>query len=263
MKHCFLLFITTLLLGFNLSVHGQGLASGFTGIDDDDLNVGGDIFSDFNEDLEDTQIMEDERFFKYGRFFSFSVNLGLTTFDGNRGTLYNDDPPSYGMSINYFSDFQSSWGMGFALSKHTYFLNDSTEGFNPDGPGFVEVSIFRTFFSYRYYIDTANLGTAITYSNPYFIGRLEYWYLTSRFLDNPEEEDDKGGGIGMGLGFGLEFPIKIKESYLNIEFIVHDVAFHDKDSRRLAADEDSQTGAGVDDLSGYAYTTTFGYVWSW
>ena len=92
-------------------------------------------------------------------------------------------------------------------------------------------------------------------------GRMKHGNYAVTLL--AEEEDDKGGGIGMGLGFGLEFPIKIKESYLNIEFIVHDIAFHDKDTRRLAADGDSETGAGVDDLSGYGYTTTLGYVWSW
>ena len=68
----------------------------FSDIDGDDLNIGGDIFSDFNEDLEDKQMMEDERFFKYGRFFSFSLYMGLTSFDGNRGSIYNNDPPTFG-----------------------------------------------------------------------------------------------------------------------------------------------------------------------
>jgi hypothetical protein len=253
LKACFILLIS-------INIYAQGTTD-FTGIDDDDLNIGGDIFSDFNEDLEDTQIMEDERFFKYGRFFSFSLFLGVTQFDGNRGSIYNNDPPTFGMSINYFSDFQSAWGFGFAFSKHSYFINAATEGFDPDGPGFVEVSMLRSFFSYRYYIDTANLGTAITYSNPYLTGRLEYWYVSNKFLDLTEEPDDKGGGIGVGLGFGLEFPIKLKESYINIELLLHDVAFHDKDSRRLTPKNDG--GLGVDDLSGYAYTTTIGYVWSW
>ena len=256
MFNFFKILILTLLC---VTVSAQG--SGFSGLNEDDLNIGGDIFSDYNEDLEDTQIMEDERFFKYGRFFSFSIYLGVTQFDGNRGSLYSDDPPTFGMSINYFSDFQSSWGFGFAFSKHSYFLNEPTEGFDKNGPGFVEVSMLRTYFGYRYYIDTSNLGTAITYSNPYFAGRLEYWYTSSKFRDLESEPDDKGGGIGVGLGFGLEFPIKLKESYVNIEVLLHDVAFHDKDTRTLSSIDPS--GAGVDDLSGYAYTTTIGYVWSW
>lgn len=248
---------TVFIIGAQITSFAQG---SFSGIEDDDLNIGGDIFSDFNEDLEDTQVMEDERFFKYGRFFSFTTSIGITTFSGNRGSIYSDDPPTFGMSINYFSDFQSSWGIGFSYSKHSYFLNEKTVGFT-DGPGFVEVSMFRAFFAYRFYIDTANLGTAITYSNPYFATRLEYWYTTNKFRDLEEEPDDKGGGFGIGIGGGLEFPIKLKESYINVEILIHDVAFHDKDSRRLAADNDS--GVGVDDLGGYAYTTSVGYVWSW
>jgi hypothetical protein len=189
------------------------------------------------------------------------MDLGITAFDGNRGSLYTNDPPTFGLSVHYFSDFQSSWGVGFAFSKHSYFLNSPTVGFS-DGPGYVSVSMFRTYMSYRYYIDTSNLGTAITYSNPYFTTRLEYWYVTSKYEEPAiNEPDEKGGGIGIGIGGGLEFPIKLKESYINIELMIHDVAFHDKYTRKLSPKPPATTG--VDDLSGYAYTTTVGYVWSW
>ena len=237
------------------------MAQPLTGINDDDLNVGGDIFTDFTEDLEDTQILEDERFFKYGRFFAFHIYVGTTQFGGNRGTIYQDEPPTFGMAIHYFSDFQSSWGIGFAFSKHSYFINESTVGFDDGGPGFVEVSMFRSYFSYRYYLDTSNLGTAITYSNPYIAGRMEYWYTSQKYQDREDQPDDKGGGIGIGIGGGLEFPIKLKESYVNLEFLIHDVAFHDKETRKLVPKNSS--GVGVEDLSGYAYTTTLAYVWSW
>lgn len=233
----------------------------FQGLDDDDLTIGGDIFNDFNEDLEETQISEDERFYKYGRFFSFQVGFGTTSFDQNRGAAYANDFPSYGLSINYFSDFQSSWGLGFEYSKHSMYFNDVTKGFQTrEAAGFIEVSMLRVFFSYRYYIDTSNLGTAITYSNPYFTGRLEYWYTSNKYRDLSDYPDDKGGGIGLGLGFGLDFPIKLKESYLNLEFLFHDVAFHDKYTRIYAPVDD---GAGFDDLDGYGYTTMMSYVWSW
>ena len=82
-------------------------------IDDDDLNVGGDIFNDFYEDIESAQIAEDERYYRYGRFFSFHLGLGLTNFGGNRGAAYEDSPPTYAMSVHYFKDFQSSFGLGF------------------------------------------------------------------------------------------------------------------------------------------------------
>jgi hypothetical protein len=231
-------------------------------IEDDDLNIGGDIFSDFNESLDEAQVVEDERFYRYGRFFSFSLFLGLTTFDGNRGSAYENDPPTYGLGINWFTDFQTSFGLGFEYSKHHMFFGEPTEGF-PDPVGFVDVNMLRVFLSYRYYIDTSNLGTAITYSNPYFTGRMEYWYLTNKFVDQSELGNDTGGGFGFGVGFGLEFPIKLKESYLGVEFLFHTVNFHDKFTQTYAPDVDNGGSTGFEDLTGNVYSTILSYVISW
>lgn len=244
------------------NVYSQAPTPGaLNNIEDDDLNIGGDIFSDFNESLDEAQVVEDERFYRYGRFFSFSVLLGMTTFDGNRGSAYENDPPTYGLGINWFTDFQTSFGMGFEYSKHHMFFGETTEGFKTDPVGFVDVNMLRVFFSYRYYIDTANLGTAITYSNPYFTGRMEYWYVTNKFVDQSELANDTGGGFGFGVGFGLEFPIKLKESYLGVEFLFHTVNFHDKFTQTYAPVEGGTTG--FEDLTGNVYSTVLSYVISW
>ena len=83
---------------------GGELSNPFNG-GDDDLEIGGDIFSDFNEDLDTNKVLEDERFYRYGRFFSFSLGLGTTTFTGNRGLAYDDDNPSYNFGVSYFLNF--------------------------------------------------------------------------------------------------------------------------------------------------------------
>jgi hypothetical protein len=266
------IFFFFLFLGLPCSLYAQGLAQDPSSLFEDDLNIGGDIFSDFNENIDSAQVAEDERFFRYGRFFSVQVSVGLTTFDGNRGTAYENDPPSYGLGVNYFSDFRSSYGLGFEFSKHHMFLDEETQGFNngtaaPNGPGsgigLVDVSMLRVYYSYRYYIDTADLGTAITYANPYFTARLEYWYVTNKFLDQegiiPE---DSGGGLGLGLGFGGEFPIKLKESYLGVEFLFHSVNFHDR-LTQLFRPVSFGSGFGFDDLTGNVYSTMVSYVISW
>lgn len=232
-------------------------------LQEEELKVGGDIFSDFNEDIEAAQILEDERFYRYGRFFSFIASLGVTSFDGNRGRAYEDEHPSYGLSLLYFKDFQNAMGLGLEFSKHNFFLPDATRGVGDqeNGFGFIEVSMLRVFFSYRYYVNTSNLGTALTYSNPYFIGRLEYWYTTNKFIDQEGVvPDDSGGGLGFGLGFGLEFPIKIKESYLGLEFLYHTVNFHDKFTNKY---ESRDGGIGFDDLTGDGYSTKLSYVFNW
>ncbi|MGB0453068.1 MAG: hypothetical protein ACPGJV_05075 [Bacteriovoracaceae bacterium] len=227
--------------------------------EDDDLNIGGDIFNDFNEDLESSQILEDERFYRYGRFFSFQIGVGVTTFSGNRGAAYDNDPPSYQLGYNYFLDFNSSFGIGVAFSRHSMFFESRTDGSGAEPYGFVDVNQLRVYFSYRFYIDTSNLGTAITWSNPYFIGRLEYWYTTNKYIDRPDLADDTGGGLGSGLGFGLEFPLKLKERYINLEFLFHSVNFFDKFTDDFGPDE----GVGYNDLSGNAYSTMVSYVFSW
>ena len=230
---------------------------------DDDLNIGGDIFSDFTEQIDDERMMEDERFYQYGRFFSVQVSLGLTTFDGNRGTAYENEPPTFGFGLNYFADFQSSYGLGVEFSRHNMYFPEPMEFTTPNPLGFVTVNMLRVYFSYRYYIDTTDLGTAITWANPYFTGRLEYWYVTNKYEDLEDFPDDSGGGLGFGVGFGFEFPIKIKESYINVELLAHMVNFHDKSTGRYEPDRINGGTIGFSDLNGNAYSTKVAYVISW
>jgi hypothetical protein len=258
----FILFFTTILFS-SVKTFAQEAANDIFSADDDDLNVGGDIFNDFNEDIEDAKLVEDERFYRYGRFFSFNLSLGLTNFDGNRGLAYENLPPTYGLSFTFFKDFQSAMGLGFEFSKHSMFLKDAVLGF-PDTilpPGYVDVSQLRVFFSFRHYIDTSNLGTAITYSNPYLIGRMEYWYTTNDYKDQSEVPKDSGGGLGAAMGFGLEFPVEIREAYIGLEFLFHSVAFHDKNTQKYAPQQAG--GYGFNDLGGNAYSTMVSYIFNW
>ncbi len=232
--------------------------------DTDDLSIGGDIFNDFNEDLESEQVLEDERFYTYGRFVSLNLGLGVTTFSGNRGEAYDNSPPTVNLGMNVFSSFQLSYVLGVAYSKHGMFFNDPINASPTDaevGPGQIDISMVRVYTGFRYYIDTTDLNTAITYSNPYFTLRLEYWYVSNKFIDSDEYEDDNGGGIGMGLGGGLEFPVELKESYINVEFLIHAINFHDRLSRAYQAADGGSNGA--DDLTGLGYSTVANYVVSW
>jgi len=271
MKNYLAILILTLLLGFaNQKIaYCQEAANDIFAADDDDLNVGGDIFTDFNEDVENAKLVEDERFYRYGRFFSFNASLGLTFFDGNRGIAYENAPPSFGLSFTFFKDFQTALALGLEFSKHSMFLSSPVLGFpnakNQDGseaaPGLVDVSMLRVYMGYRYYIETANLGTAITYSNPYLVGRLEYWYQTNKYEDQSQLPKDKGGGLGFGLGFGLEFPVELKESYVGLEFLFHTVNFPDKNTQKYAPKHPG--GYGFENLGGNAYSTMVSYVFNW
>lgn len=133
---------------------------------EDDSTLGGDIFSDFNEDLEASQVLEDERYYRYGRFFSVNIGVGATTYTGNRGAAYDDNPPTYHLSVNYFLDFQNVVGLGIEYSKHTMILDTATVVLPDGNVGAVETSMLRTFFHYKYYVDTTDLGTALHLFKP-------------------------------------------------------------------------------------------------
>ena len=76
-----------LILFFLWSTSSLGQLGGFI---DDDMELGSDIFADFSEDITEKEMAEDERFYRYSRFFSFSVGIGGTFYDGNRGAAYTN-----------------------------------------------------------------------------------------------------------------------------------------------------------------------------
>jgi len=264
------IFLLLLPLLFSSALFAQSNEQIFQEIEDD-LNPGGDIFTDFNEDLESAQVLEDERFYRYGRFFSVNLGLGYTTFTGNRGVAYYDNPPTFHLSMNYFLDFQSSIVLGIEYSRHTMVINNAVNGFPTLDPlGAVVTAMTRAFVGYKYYIDTTDLGTAITYSNPHFIGRVEYWYQTNDFIDQETVNKQRLGGIGSGVGFGLEFPVELKTSYIGVEFLYHVVNFEDKftqDFRGIEEDDpatpqDDRT-QGFEDLTGNVLSVMITYNFTW
>ena len=232
---------------------------------EDDLTPGSDIFSDFNEDLESAQVLEDERFYRYGRFFSVNLGGGFTTFTGNRGRAYNDNHPTFHLSNTYFLDFQKAILLGLEYSKHTMILDTVVNGYPTQGVlGAVVTDFTRVFVGYKYYIDTTDLGTAITYSNPHFIGRLEYWYQSTKFIDKESIPKDSGGGLGSGLGIGLEFPIELRQSYLSVEALYHVVNFYDKFTQDFRQKpNDANSTYGYEDLTGNVFSLIFTYNFTW
>lgn len=258
--------------------------SGFdSGQFDQDLELGQDIFTDFSEDVDSKQIQEEERFYRYGRFVSFTMGLGLTTFGGNRGKAYHDNHPSFSLGLIYFADFQNAINIGIEYSKHTMYLDAPVKiNTNINEPiGAVDVAMLRPFIAYRYYINTTDLGTLLTYANPYLIGRLEYWYQTNKFREystgSESGSTQKGGGIGVGAGLGIEIPMNLEKSFIGVQFLVHKVNFFDRDTEayQSKSEDDPTTAAdernycltnkcyGYDNLEGLGYTFMTSYIISW
>lgn len=258
-----------LLLALPLALRAQSTDQVMQEIEDDTV-MGSDIFSDFNEDLESAQVLEDERFYRYGRFFSVNLGGGFTTFTGNRGAAYEDNHPTFHLSVNYFLDFQKAITLGLEYSKHTMVVDSVVNGYPNNGIlGAVVTDMTRVFVGYKYYVDTTDLGTAVTYSNPHFIGRIEYWYQTNKFIDQPSLPKEPGGGIGTGIGAGLEFPIELKTSYVSVQGLYHVVNFFDKFTQnyRQIFNEDGtpreDSPYGYEDLTGNVISVIITYNFTW
>jgi len=255
---------TLLLLLINFSAMAQ-----IEDFAEDDLQLErGNIFSDFNEDLESAKVLEDERFYRYGRYFTVDATLGTTFFTGNRGSAYNNNPPSFGLGVSYFLNFQTAFTLGFASSKHDMIFNTKVDVGGPATDlGLVSVRMFRVYSGIKYYIDTTNLGTALTYGNPHLIFRFEYWYHTNKFEDRDDVPQESFGAFGTAVGAGLEFPIEIKESYIAAQLLYHAVGFEDKYTQDFRPLADSTTGVvnegGIESLTGNPITFMVSYIISW
>src|SRR5690606_36886847 len=92
-----ILFIALLFSGL---AHAQ-FSSQMMDIMNTDMSLESDILNVFNEDLESSQQLEDERFYRYGRFFAVNLGGGFTAFTRNRGNAFTDNLPSIHLSVFY------------------------------------------------------------------------------------------------------------------------------------------------------------------
>lgn len=188
----------------------------------------------------------------------------MTTFTGNRGAAYEDNHPTFHLSTVYFLGFNSAIVLGMEYSKHTAFIDTFTKRYDNQRIGAIETTMLRPFFGVKYFIDTTDLGTALTYSNPHFLGRIEYWYQTNKFIESETLPDQEGGGIGTALGFGLEFPIELKKTYVSVEFLYHVVNFFDKfTSDYQQIPNDANSPFGYQDLNGDVFSLMVTYNFTW
>ena len=226
-----------------------------------DFELGGDIFNDYSEGIESAKILERENFFNYSTFFSVDFFIGWTGWDGDRGQAFEtSSSPGFNIGANYYFESNVTFGLGIAYSQNFFTINQPVYGYpDPNAlPGTITVDNWRFFGNVRYYIDTSNLGPAITFSNPYFVGRFEYWGVDYKFKNQPMYPSQKGKGMGWALGMGLQFPLKMKQYNFGAEFLVHSVNWSDKYTQAYAPLPDGN-GYGYSTLSGLAFDLFMGF----
>lgn len=229
---------------------GQGGAGGdkakvFQPEEDDFSNTPFTEYGEFNEDGDEEA---DAKFFAHGRFFGASLGLGFEGVTGNRGLLYQGGFPMVDLKLHYWFDFNFAIDMDIYYAKHFYMDPDPSVGH-------VDVSLIHAGLDVKYYFDTKNLSSAISFANPYVMaGFGSYTQSKSSFAANTTEAPDTG--IGMCLGGGLEFAISPKKTYLEFEGRYHIVTFAD------TYDTNFQS-IGITDLTGGFYTFTANVLFTW
>ncbi len=197
-------------------------------------------FGEFNDEEE----TEDMRFFQHGRFFGVSLGLGYEGAMGNRGALYTGGLPALEVRVHYWFDFNFALTLGVYSAKHQY--TGTRDGVDPAEKN--DFSLFKYGAELRYYFDTRDATAPVTFAGPFLLAGIGNYSKSESSVTSPGAVA-RDNAMGLSFGGGLEFPLKPRKSYLNLEAKFHSVSFNDTGLPVLTAG-----GTTVPDTSGLFFT---------
>lgn len=209
-------------------------------------------YGEFNRDDEEE---EELRYMQYGRFFGVSLGVGYEGALGNRGSLYSGGFPAVELKVAYWFDFNLALTFGFMNATHS-FAGQLYSRNDPDVRQY-DLNIFRFGVDLRYYFDVQDASAPITFANPYLSAGVHSF---TRTLTNIEATADKDteGALGFSVGAGLEFTMKPRSTYFNLEGRLHQVNFSET---RTAVG--TGTGTDVPNQSGPLYVVMGSVLFTW
>lgn len=203
-------------------------------------------YGEFDEDREEA---ENAYFYQHGRFFGLSLGTGYEGALGNRGKLWDGAFPIIDIRLHYWFDMNFAMDIGFYSAHHSYVkYSDRTT---------TDVGIFTLGTALKYYFDTQNLSSAITFANPYVLGGIGTYREAKTAQGANSSADDHS--FGANLGFGMEFALSHKRTYFYMEARMHFPHFKDADSNEF----NNPTDGGFQNLNGPLYTLGFGLFFCW
>ncbi len=205
-------------------------------------------YGEFNEDDDEAT---DTNFFQHGRFFGVSLGVGYQGVTGNRGILWRGGFPLVDIKVHYWFDFNLGLDINFNTTRH-YFDSQSETGNDHK-----EIQFSKLLMTVKYYFDTKNVSSAISFSNPYLLGSIGTYQKTEASTINTTAASSADSVIGFAGGGGLEFPLKHRKAYLQIEGRLHWARFNDTS---LTVFKDKM---GIPDLNGMFYSMTAGVLFTW
>lgn len=205
-------------------------------------------YGEFNN--QEAEEEADEQFFQYGRFFGLSLGLGYEPVLGNRGLLWQGGFPAVEFKLHYWFDFN------FALTIDVYSVNHFFNDPNPQ-IGHTDINLVHLGLELKYYFDTKDLSSTISFANPYITAGVGPYTKTqtSAGIGTPDSDT----AIGLDLGAGLEFAISPKKVYFEFEGRIHIVQFKDT----FTTDFQAANEGGIQDLTGQLVTFTGAVLFTW
>jgi opacity protein-like surface antigen len=201
-------------------------------------------YGSFNEDAEEDA---ETRFMQYGRLFGVSLGVGQEGVTGNRGQLWRGGFPLLELKMHYWFDFQLAIDLAFATGKHMY---DAITPANST----VNVTTTRIGVDLKYYFDVKNLSAPISFCNPYILGGAGSFSKTQT-NDADQASNDSDSTLYLTAGAGLEFAIKPRKTYFEVEGRIMSATFKDTN--------DQDPTRGLNDLSGMFYSVTGTFLFTW
>jgi outer membrane protein W len=199
----------------------------------------------FNEDAEEDA---ETRFMQYGRLFGVSLGVGNEGVTGNRGQIWRGGFPLLELKMHYWFDFQLAIALVFATAKHDY---DSSS--TAASGSVVNVATSRIGVDLKYYFDVKNLSAPISFCNPYILGGAgSYSKTETNEADSASNNADSA--LYLTGGLGLEFAVKPRKTYFELEGRVMTATFKDTNN---------QFSDTIPDLSGTFYSVTGTFLFTW
>jgi hypothetical protein len=199
-------------------------------------------YGEFNSEKDE---QDDTNFFQNGRFFGISLGTGYEAVTGNRGQLWQGGFPLLDFKLLYWFSFNFAMDMDLYWAQHFY---QDTQ------VGTATVNMVHLGIDLRYYFDTKDLSSAISFANPYITGGIgSYTATANSSTEGAQSADTEMGG---DLGFGFEFALNPHKTYLDADVKVNYFVLQDTYAPQ-------SIGSTLPDLTGLFVTFTISVLFTW
>jgi hypothetical protein len=209
----------------------------------------GTPYTEYGQSNEEVEEEEEVKFLQFGRLFGLSLGLGFQFVDGFRGDLWQGGFPTINFRLHYWFSYSFAIDLGITTT-YNYYYDTSTLG-----RGHVDVNVLNAGIDAKYYFNTRNLSSAITFANPYILLGLGAYSKTETSV--AQQNAAKDDSLGFVAGGGVEFPITPRKLYVTIEGKMNIVTYQTDTYTTVF------TSQGLPNLTGNFYTVVGSVLFTW